>query len=150
VTGERGPSAPDEERGGGNGFPPHHTRFQKGKSGNPKGRPKGSKNFKTCLAEELGQFVTFTENGKRKRVRKRQALAKRLVNNALNDNPRAMGQVLDEIARAEGSSHESIPAYQFDRREDAFVMESIIRRIRMAKERLANADCPEVKTENGP
>ena len=31
--------------------PPLHTRFKKGQSGNPSGRPKGSKNFSTLLAE---------------------------------------------------------------------------------------------------
>ena len=32
--------------------PPIHTRFKPGVSGNPKGRPKGTKNLATDLAEE--------------------------------------------------------------------------------------------------
>ena len=33
--------------------PPKHGRFRKGRSGNAKGRPKGGKNLKTELMEEL-------------------------------------------------------------------------------------------------
>ena len=40
-------------------------RFQPSRRDNPKGRPKGSKNFSTLFSEELAQLVTLTENGKR-------------------------------------------------------------------------------------
>jgi hypothetical protein len=37
----------------GHGRPPKSTRFQPGKSGNPSGRPKGSKGLKALLMDEL-------------------------------------------------------------------------------------------------
>ena len=63
-----------------------------GNSGNPKGRPKGSKNFSTLFAEELAQTVTLTENGKRKKMPKQQALAKQLVNKALSNDQKASSE----------------------------------------------------------
>lgn len=48
--------------------PPEHTRYQKGKSGNPMGRPKGSKNISTLINQTLYRPVTVTIEGKRKTV----------------------------------------------------------------------------------
>ena len=55
----------------GYGKPPPHTRFAKGQSGNPRGRPCGAKNFTTLLEEALDEAVTVTENGGRRKVSKR-------------------------------------------------------------------------------
>jgi len=41
----------------GHGGPPLETRFRPGQSGNPRGRPKGSKNTRTLLQEKLSEKV---------------------------------------------------------------------------------------------
>jgi hypothetical protein len=43
----------------GYGKPPPHTQFQKGVSGNPRGRPKGSKNLKTLARKVMNTKVTL-------------------------------------------------------------------------------------------
>lgn len=39
------------------GKPPKHTQFEKGRSGNPKGRPKGSKNIPMLVREIFDEKV---------------------------------------------------------------------------------------------
>ena len=46
------------------GNPPKHTQFRKGTSGNPRGRPKGSKNLATYLMEAARDQVSATVGGR--------------------------------------------------------------------------------------
>ena len=64
----------------GYGKPPHNSRFVKGQSGNPRGRPPGAKNLKTLLNKALNELVIVTENGGRRKVSKREAIVTQLVN----------------------------------------------------------------------
>ena len=76
--------------GVGYGKPPKQTRFTKGKSGNPKGRPKGSRNFDTDLEEALAALVTVTKNGMPRQVSSQKAAMMRLVEKALNGDTRSL------------------------------------------------------------
>ena len=60
--------------------PPLHTRFRKGQSGNPRGRPRGSKNLSTLLTDALNEPVVVTEDGKRRKISKRELGVRQLVN----------------------------------------------------------------------
>ncbi|MHC9419675.1 DUF5681 domain-containing protein [Sphingomonas citri] len=65
------------------GDPPREYRFKSGESGNPRGRPKGSKNFATLIRRELDSKVTGTSDGRTVTMTKREAMAKRMVNEAV-------------------------------------------------------------------
>lgn len=74
--------------------PPVESRFQKGKSGNPRGRPKGSVSLVEALEEELSQRVTVTENGKSRTLSKGSVAVKALVNKALKGDIRAFREMI--------------------------------------------------------
>jgi len=78
--------------------PPVHSRFPKGKSGNPRGRPKGSTNYLTLLRRVLGQKVTVTEDGKRRKITKLEAAMTQLLNKAALGDTRATQAMLKVVA----------------------------------------------------
>ena len=52
------------------GNPPKHTQFRKGTSGNPRGRPKGSKNLATYLMEAARDQASATVDGRTRTISK--------------------------------------------------------------------------------
>jgi Family of unknown function (DUF5681) len=113
----------------GYGRPPKHTQFAKGRSGNPNGRPKGSKNFGLVIEEELNTKIPINENGKRKSITKRQAVAKQLVNKAASGDSKAIPILLNE-ARAREKAGIGLGPDPSQRVEDQQVMSGILERIR--------------------
>ena len=85
----------------GYGKPPLHTRFKQGQSGNPKGRPRGAKNLASLLNEALNELVLVAEDGGRKRISKRKAAFKQLVNEAAKGNWRALKLLVDILQDVE-------------------------------------------------
>jgi hypothetical protein len=79
--------------------PPKHSQYKKGQSGNPRGRPKGTKNFKTDLMEELSEQVIISEGGKQMPVSKQRALIKRTTQKALSGDMRAISMLADWTMR---------------------------------------------------
>jgi hypothetical protein len=88
----------------GYGKPPRHTRFKKGQSGNPLGRPSGSKNLATVLSEALNELVIVAENGGRRKITKRQAIITQLVNQSAKADWRATKILLDILQAIESRS----------------------------------------------
>lgn len=82
--------------------PPKRHQFQPGQSGNPNGRPKGTRNFKTDLREELNETISFHEDGRELSISKQRALIKRLVASAIKGDVRAIATVMSFCARAFG------------------------------------------------
>src|ERR1700719_4334452 len=81
-------SSPDDKVG--YKRPPVHSRFQKGQSGNPRGRQKGVRNFAADVKGSLEIPVTLNDRGKVKRVSTQKALILRLREKALKDSLRAL------------------------------------------------------------
>ena len=77
---ERRPGDPYEV---GFGKPPKRTRFKKGRSGNPKGRPPRKPDVYSELTKVLRENVTITVDGQPEKVTVQQALLLRLRNQAL-------------------------------------------------------------------
>lgn len=60
--------------------PPLATRFQPGRSGNPKGRPRGARNLSTIAVEKLGEKIKVRERGRERHMSKGEIGVTKLVN----------------------------------------------------------------------
>ena len=90
------------ENHGGYGKPPKHTRFQKGRSGNPRGRPKREESFADLIRQELKKRIRVQENGRVIRITKREAWLRRIVNGAITRKARAQ-RTFFRIAKPTGT-----------------------------------------------
>jgi len=110
--------------------PPKHTRFQPGRSGNPRGRPKGTNNLKTDLIEELDERILVREGEKTQRVSKQRAVLKTVVARSLKGDTRAMNSLLSLMLRLLDTSAESEVAEPLrdDEREILHAFEARLRR----------------------
>ena len=75
--------------------PPKEHQFRKGKSGNPKGRPRKKKQSSSdpgldliaSVHRELGKTISVQENGQHKEITKLEAFSAQLVAQSVNGKP---------------------------------------------------------------
>lgn len=123
-------------REAGYGCPPERTRFKKGHSGNPRGRPKGTQNLATVLQRILRELVTTHVNGRPKVVTKLEFALQQLVDKATSGDPRALQQLVALARSAEErppqQDSESLPEC------DQKVLERILQRATQAQSDAVN------------
>jgi hypothetical protein len=107
--------------------PPIHTRFKKGHSGNPCGRP--AKNLAAMLAAALNEKVTVTENGKRQ-VSKREAVIAQLVNKSASAELRATKMLIDMLREIERRAEPAVAEKNPFTPTDKEVVQRLIARLR--------------------
>jgi hypothetical protein len=74
--------------------PPGNTQFRPGQSGNPAGRPKGTRNFKTELRATLQTPVKINKAGRSRKVSTQRASLMVLSAKALNGDQRAIEHLI--------------------------------------------------------
>jgi len=113
----------------GYGRPPKQTQFRAGQSGNPTGRKKNSRNFKTDLVAELHELIPIRENGREMKVTKQRAFIKALVAAAIKGDMRATNALVSFCTRSLGSEDEE-DVDASSAAEDIDVIEAFVKRER--------------------
>jgi hypothetical protein len=79
--------------------PPEYTRFKKGVSGNPRGRPKGKLNMATMLERTLREKVVVNEHGRSRTFTKLEVAVRQLIDQATSGELKAL-QLLSALVRS--------------------------------------------------
>jgi hypothetical protein len=93
-------STPPERATGevGYGRPPRADRFKPGQCGNPRGRPKGSKNEATILDGILNRKIDIRQGGTSRKITVLEAILLRFTEDAMKGNPKSAVFLLNRYA----------------------------------------------------
>lgn len=106
----------------GYGKPPINTRFKKGQSGNPKGRPKGSRSFTSSIQRALRERVVINEGGRRKSVTKLEAALKQIANKAASGDAVTLRLLIPLMQFMEQRSSDPPTPVELDEGDEKLVM----------------------------
>ncbi len=109
---DRGSRRPD---GRAKNRPPAHTRFKPGQSGNPSGRPNGSKSTGALVVSILNQKATLNIGGKPQRISLRYAMIIKTVEDCMK---RGNLKALDFLLQHYDATSKSTEDRTSHRRED--------------------------------
>ena len=113
--------------------PPKEHQFKKGKSGNPKGRPRKKKQSSSdpgldliaSVHRELGKTISVQENGQLKEITKLDAFSAQLVAQSVNGKPSQQKMLLSLLTQGQHETTlqetlEQLQSYDEDRLNELY------------------------------
>jgi hypothetical protein len=79
--------------------PPRHTRFEKGRSGNPNGRPPGGANARTIVARAISEKFTVRDGNKPRAMTKLEGMMQAHLLKAIKGDPRSASLVINLLTK---------------------------------------------------
>jgi hypothetical protein len=124
----------------GRGKPPQSGRWVKGQSGNPGGRPKGSKNFSTMIQNESRRTVRINTPDGTRTVTKLEAALMQMGNKAAQGHLPSQREFFNLVQRSEETS--SAEGKQFNLEEaDEPVKKSLLKQMQeIARESISTSE----------
>ena len=107
----------------GYGRPPKATQFKPGRSGNPRGRPKGAKSEDTIVRGVMHRKVALSLGGKVRKVALLEAVWTRIADDALKGNARAQSLITQRARTLEAAA----PGDRVMHEDDEKVLRSYLR-----------------------
>jgi Family of unknown function (DUF5681) len=117
----------------GNNKPPVSGQFKPGQSGHPPGRPKGSRNRRKVLEDELNKTVFVTEGGRRIRRKKWDVILAQQVNKAVGGDLKATQYIMEQAFKYGLLNLEADGAPAKLNFDEQSVLDDIARRIRASQ-----------------
>ena len=108
------------------GKPPKHTQFKPGQSGNPKGKPKGTKHLNTIINEEANKKIEIKEGGKVKKITKKRAVIKSVLAKAIKGDTKSASTALNLIGEIDAKMLEDKDVQEAYSKEDLEVLNNYV------------------------
>jgi hypothetical protein len=115
------------DNGGGYKKPPESAQFISGQSGNPRGRPKGSRNLKTDLNDLMKKRIVVREDGETRNISRQEAMLLGLFSKAARGDVRAAATLVNMVMKLNPETealHQSTDVSENDKR----IIEDFLRR----------------------
>ena len=104
--------------------PPKENQFKPGQSGNPKGKPKGSKNLKTIFNKEANEKVEVKIGGRKVKKEKRELAIKSLVNKAASGDFKSQTKLIELDMLLNGVADDTAEPKRLSERDQAILAEA--------------------------
>ena len=106
---------------------PRSHRFKPGQSGNPRGRPRGTRNLWTDLTQLLKKRIPVREDGETRHISRQEAILLSLYSKAVRGDVRAIMSILTMLMKLEPATA-SKPDQDDVSQRDQEIIEDYLRR----------------------